>query len=339
MSVEWFIPVVVGLVSLLGTAWLAHFLRRRGMMDTPNARSSHKVPTPRGGGIAPMGALFLGLVALSLLGRVALTPMFFAAWAMVIGVGFFDDKRNLSARIRMAVHLCAAVLVVIDTGPLAFIPLPEPIYRPCAYLAYPVTFLWLVGVLNLYNFLDGIDGFAGTQAVWVGLGVAIIFGNSLVGVCIVAAALGFLAHNWHPAKIFMGDVGSASFGFFFACLPFYLRPGAAAEGVFVMAMLLWFFLADGTFTIGRRLLRGEKIWQAHRSHLYQRLTIAGRPHHVVVLLVALFQSVLFAMVLWVGLDLSRKAWLVVGLASALFVVYWAWVVRAEKRDEPLLADG
>lgn len=339
MSVEWLIPVVVGLVSLLGTAWLCRFLRQRGMIDTPNARSSHQVPTPRGGGIAPMGALFLGLVVLSLLGRVALTSMFYVAWALVIGVGFFDDKLNLSARIRMTVHLAAAVLVVIDAGPLAFIPLPEPMYRPCAYLAYPITFVWLVGVLNLYNFLDGIDGFAGTQAVWVGLGVAIFFGEPLVGICIVAAALGFLAHNWHPAKIFMGDVGSASFGFFFASLPFYLQPGTVAEAVFVMAMLLWFFLADGTFTILRRLSRGEKIWQAHRSHLYQRLTIAGWPHHGVVLLVALFQSALFATVHWVGLDLSRKAWLVVAVASVLFLVYWAWVVRAEKRDQPLPAEG
>ncbi|CAM2007388.1 MraY family glycosyltransferase [Acanthopleuribacter pedis] len=337
MSVEWIIPFAVGIVSLLGTGWLAHFLRRRGMMDNPNERSSHKIPTPRGGGLAPVCALFLGLGAASTAGTTNLTPMFFAAWAMVIAVGLIDDKLDLSAKIRMAVHVGAAVLVVINCGPMNFIPLPAPIYRDFQWFAYPMTFLWLIGVLNLYNFLDGIDGFAGTQALWVGLGVALILGQPMIGACIAAAALGFLVHNWHPAKIFMGDVGSASLGFLFACLPFYLRPTMVAESIFVMAMLLWFFLADGTFTILRRLSKGEKIWQAHRSHLYQRLTIAGRSHGQVVLLVAMLQAALFAVLVWSGLSLDTHAWLVAVTALGLFGIYWAWVVREEKSQDTVPA--
>ncbi len=210
------------------------------------------------------------------------------ACAAIVALGAVEDLAGeLSPGIRLAIQLAAASGVVWALGPISRLPLPSPLDVPLGLFAWPVTLTWVVGVTNIFNFLDGIDGYAGFQGVVAGAAMAFVGFGWVAGVGLVAAAacVGFLVHNWHPARIFMGDVGSVVLGFLFAVLPLGLG-GKSHLGVFVMGMALWFFLADGTFTILRRLGHREKVWRPHRSHLYQRLTIAGWSHSKVVSTVA-----------------------------------------------------
>jgi UDP-N-acetylmuramyl pentapeptide phosphotransferase/UDP-N-acetylglucosamine-1-phosphate transferase len=203
-----------------------------------------------------------------------------------------------------------------------------------ATLAVPVSLLWIVGVLNLYNFLDGIDGFAGLQAVVAGLGIA-LWGHgdiAVVGFAIAGACAGFLLHNWHPAKIFMGDVGSGTLGFMLAALPFQLTPASRGDAMFVVAMCLWFFLSDGCFTIMRRLSRGEKIWEAHRSHLYQRLVKTGLRHDRVTLHVIGAAAVLSALAVVAARSGGVSSrWSVFAAAGASFFAYYCWTWARERQ--------
>ncbi|MCX6038443.1 MAG: glycosyl transferase, partial [Chloroflexi bacterium] len=154
------------------------------------------------------------------------------------------------------------------------------------WLGLAITFLWIVGLINAYNFMDGIDGIAGGQAVVAGLGWIVLgwLGNQTLvvalGLLLAASSLGFLGYNWPPAKIFMGDVGSAFLGYTFAVLPVVAvqrDPRFALAGV----LLVWPFVFDAAFTFLRRLLHRENVFTAHRSHLYQRLVATGFSHKTV----------------------------------------------------------
>jgi UDP-N-acetylmuramyl pentapeptide phosphotransferase/UDP-N-acetylglucosamine-1-phosphate transferase len=151
---------------------------------------------------------------------------------------------------------------------------------------------WIVGLTNAYNFMDGIDGIAGGQAVVAGLGWAYLGAAvdapaiEAVAWAVALSSAAFLAHNWSPARIFLGDVGSGFLGYTFAALPFLARVAPAADGPglripVAAALVVWPFVADAGYTFGRRLLRGENVFSAHRSHLYQRLVIAGWSHAAV----------------------------------------------------------
>jgi Fuc2NAc and GlcNAc transferase len=180
------------------------------------------------------------------------------------------------------------VLVIYQTGDMKSLPFPAPLNIELGWFGYIFTGIWIISVINFFNFLDGIDGFSGSQAMVAGIGlvaICLLDESGTVAVCIAGAAFGFLLFNWHPAKIFMGDVGSVSLGFIFATLPFYSSNASAEIVVFSTAIFLWFFLADGAFTLIRRALNKERVWEAHRSHLYQRLNKAGWKHDKIVLLV------------------------------------------------------
>jgi Fuc2NAc and GlcNAc transferase len=256
-------------------------LRKSGVLDIPNARSSHLAPTPRGGGIGIVAGLAGGLVVASLLGFRPPGLELLLGIALIAAIGFIDDRfGGLSVSLRLIAQFAAAGLVIWRAGPLDRFPLPQPFNFELSLFAIPLSLVWIVGVLNLYNFLDGIDGFAGLQGVVAGLGIA-VWGQgdvAAIGLALAGACAGFLPHNWHPAKIFMGDVGSGTIGFVLAAMPFQSVPALRGDGVFVVAMCLWFFLSDGVFTILRRLTHGQRVWEAHRSHLYQRLVQAGLSH-------------------------------------------------------------
>jgi UDP-N-acetylmuramyl pentapeptide phosphotransferase/UDP-N-acetylglucosamine-1-phosphate transferase len=188
-----------------------------------------------------------------------------------------------------------------------------------------LTWLWLVGVTNLFNFLDGIDGYAGWQAVvgcagaaGMGLGPAMSAAAAAAG----GAAAGFLWQNWHPARIFLGDVGSTALGFFLAACPLAAPPERRAEAVFAMAMLLWFFLSDGAYTLVKRLARGERIWTPHRNHLYQQLARRLGRHDAVVKRVGAAGTLLGAAAVGAyHLRDPRLEWAVMAVAAAAFAVY------------------
>jgi UDP-N-acetylmuramyl pentapeptide phosphotransferase/UDP-N-acetylglucosamine-1-phosphate transferase len=253
---------------------------RLGWLDRPNERSSHTAVTPRGGGLAIVVAVLVALVL------TASTPGDAAPWligaALVLAaVGLWDDRSSLPAAVRLAAQFATALATVSILGGLDRLPLPSPLDLPLPIGGGVLAVLWIVSVVNFYNFLDGIDGLAAAQGMITGIGVALAAWDpfaTLMSAALAGGCAGFLAFNWSPAKVFLGDVGSAFLGFTFAALPLVAAPDDRAKAVLFTGVSLWLFLADATWTLLRRLARGVPVHHAHREHLYQRLVISGWTH-------------------------------------------------------------
>ena len=289
---------MVGLLGLVGLVFLSSFgltrllcspASRLYLLDHPNERSLHVSPLPRTGGLAILGSVLLGIVASLAVGTGSALQTDATLWilgmALLIGaVSFWDDRAGLSPALRLGVHALAAAGVVWGAGlTVNTIAVPFIGSLPLGWLTTPVTILFLMWMANLYNFMDGMDGFAGGMTVlgygflgflaWRGghhhlMALALLIGT---------AASGFLFYNLPPARIFMGDVGSIPLGFIAAALAVM----GTRDGLFdIWVPLLIFspFAMDATVTLFRRLLRGEKVWRAHREHYYQRLVLAGWGH-------------------------------------------------------------
>lgn len=285
------------LVSILLSAVSVYLIRVRpswfGSVDVPNERSSHSTPTPRGGGL---GVLLTCLVLWTLL---AIFGLFQSAQAFVIVaavtgavvafVGWRDDRSSLSAKVRLGIYAVACAVAVAFTAVFYRLALPLLGVIELGWAAaFLLTFVWVLGFLNIFNFMDGIDGLAGGQAaIAAGFWASILLLNGQLELAVFAlivsgATLGFLWHNNPPAKIFMGDVGSAFLGFTLAIIPVmaYGLSGDAKYPV-VGVMLVAPFVLDGASTIIRRALKRENILKPHRTHLYQRLVITGLTHQTV----------------------------------------------------------
>ena len=268
------------------TPMLAAWARRRRYLDIPNARSSHLVATPRIGGAALVLGVLVGVGVLHVVGGgLGARALIVVGGAVLVAVlGLVDDFRQLPALVRLPVQLLIAALVVGIAGPL-----PWPWLHDGGAVANVVTVLWIVAVTNAYNFMDGIDGIAGGQALvagiaWTIVGLSLASSDaSALGLVLAAAACGFLPYNWQPARVFMGDAGSGFLGFAFAALPL-LVPAGQGLAIWAAVIVLWAFLFDTGSTLIRRALRGENILTAHKSHLYQRLVQTGRSHAYVSLL-------------------------------------------------------
>ncbi len=284
------VAVTVFALSAGGVELIRRWAERSRVLDLPGERSSHTAPTPRGGGLAIVLVTVLAAAVIVLAGRrpSGLAPIWLAVGvAIVAGVSWLDDLRSLPTVVRLAAHVAAAGVAIAGLGWLERVDVPlAPVVLLGGGVGVAVTVIWVVGLTNAYNFMDGIDGIAGGQAVVAGLGWFALGGEPAIrvlGVIIAAASVGFLVHNWQPARIFMGDVGSAFLGYAFAVIPLaasHRDPRLAFAGV----LLVWPFVFDTTFTLLRRLRRGENVFVAHRSHLYQRLVIAGWQHRTVSLL-------------------------------------------------------
>jgi UDP-N-acetylmuramyl pentapeptide phosphotransferase/UDP-N-acetylglucosamine-1-phosphate transferase len=297
---------------------------RWGWLDRPNVRSSHQKVTPRGGGL---GILAGTLVAVGSIGRDVLEPSgltILAGGVTLALVGLWDDRFGLTPWTRLAFHVVAALAVAAGTEGIERFPLPKPLDVPLGIFALPVAMVWIVAVVNFYNFIDGIDGLAGAQAVVTGAGIAIAAWHpsaSITGAALAGGAAGFLLFNWSPARIFLGDIGSGYLGFMFATLPFLAPAESRSPAILFVAMSLWLFLADATWTLLRRLIRGERWYEPHREHLYQRLIATGWSHARVTSLIAIGSAVLTALA-WMawkipGLEVPGQSWGWVALAVAL----------------------
>lgn len=289
---------LAALVAWAGLFYLRRVAPRVGLVDIPNHRSLHATPTPRGGGlIIPLCLLPVWLL-LALrspeIGTRAAMVLFFCGM-LIAGVGLRDDVAGLSARIRFLAQLLAAGAVLAVGEALPGIPLSTGLYLPLGPAGFVLSMVWIVGLTNAYNFMDGSDGIAGLQALWAGLGWAaagLILGVVplvAIGAVLAGASAGFLLHNWQPARIFMGDVGSLFIGFILAALPVLVPPGMrqptgveARSTLYLAAFLfVWPFVLDAGYTFLRRLRNRENVFAAHRSHLYQRLALTGLSHAAV----------------------------------------------------------
>lgn len=329
--------------SYLAVGWLARWARRHAL-DLPNERSSHAVPTPRGGGAVIAGLALIGVAPLLLLAEVPVPWLQLLGYAVgaaaIAAVSWLDDLHTLPYRTRLSIHILGAVLALVALGFWRQVALPALGPVRIGWLGLPLAFLWLVGLTNAYNFMDGIDGLAGTQALLAGLGwvaIGLFVGNPLVaslGALVAGSSLGFLGHNWPPARIFMGDVGSAFLGYTFAVLPLFAAQATdervAAKTAVAGLLLVWPFVFDSGFTFIGRLRRRENVFAAHRSHLYQRLVIAGRSHLAVTCLYGALDLVGLALaLLWLsGSPLGDV--LIVTVIPALCLGLWLFVVREER---------
>jgi len=286
-------------MSAVGTRVVLGHLRARDILDHPNERSSHAVPTPRGGGIAVLAAVLPIWALIAIFGPGSSHNAFLPISAALVlaFVSWRDDIGGLSARARFAVHIGAVavgLMAFLSRGPIFPLLLPLWLDRLAAGFAW----LWF---LNLFNFMDGIDGITGAETAAIGIGAGIVAllipadVDALYGLSIAAAALGFLLWNWHPAKIFMGDVGSVPLGYLLG----WLLLDLASHGAWAPALILpLYYLADATLTLLSRLARGERIWQAHREHFYQRAVRGGLSHARVVQAILLADVILIGLAYW-----------------------------------------
>ena len=303
------------------TAYLTGLLRRYALatrlIDIPNARSSHIAPTPRGGGLSIVLVFLLGLPVLSSMDLLAPEVMwaFFGAGAWVALVGFLDDHGHIPARWRLLAHFAGAAWGLYWLNGLPALTFSFP---GSGLLAHAIELGWfgqvlvifyLVWLLNLYNFMDGIDGLASIEAITVCLGGALLYlsgsetsGQWAVPVLLAMTVTGFLLWNFPPARIFMGDAGS---GFLGIVLGLFSIQSAwiAPQFFWSWLILLGVFIVDATWTLMRRLFRAEKIYEAHRSHAYQYASRYYGSHKTVSLAIgAINVCWLTPMALWVGLS-------------------------------------
>lgn len=287
----WYVLPAIMILSLLLTAVLRRYALRRSIIDIPNARSSHSVPTPRGGGVAIVIAFLLALVLLGVFG-IEVWPIltaYLGAGTLIALIGFMDDHGHIAARWRLLGHFLAAAWALFWLGGMP----------PVSTFGLSIDFGWIGGVLatfylvwmlNLYNFMDGIDGIASLEAICSCLGLCLIYW--LVGqtsaiwapLLLAMAVGGFLFWNFPPARIFMGDAGSGFLGIILGCLSIQAA-WAGSEYFFAWLIMLGVFVVDATFTLTRRLVRGDKVYEAHRSHAYQFASRAYGSHKRVTLAV------------------------------------------------------
>lgn len=271
------VSIATLILSFIASAALTfrfiRYARAHGIEDLPNARSSHKTPTPRGGGLAIAAVSLIGWCALWGLGLLETHSALalIVSSGLIATVGWVDDRRGLSAQVRLSVHLVAGLL-------FSFWGLGQPLV-----LAAFSTF-FLIWLTNIYNFMDGIDGIAAGEAVTVGMFltlICILSGSTGIGLefgILAAASLGFLIHNWQPAEIFMGDVGSGFLGFSFGALCLLGSQSLKIFPLSVPLILLGVFIVDSGITLLRRTLRLQKVWHAHREHAYQHAVQNGHSH-------------------------------------------------------------
>jgi Fuc2NAc and GlcNAc transferase len=284
--------VVAGVVAALSflLAWFAtgfvrRYALRNAILDIPNVRSSHAAPTPRGGGLAIV-AVFMGaivLLACAGLLRLNVALVLIGAGGAVAATGYLDDRKTLPAGIRICVHILAAIVAVGLIGGIA----EETLRRLGLHGIWAGCLLALVALTwstNLFNFMDGIDGIAGSEAVFIaGAGALLNWryggdgGLTAAMLLLAAATLGFLVWNWPPAKIFMGDVGSGFLGFTLAVLGLAASRHGAIP-IEIWAILSGIFLVDATVTLLTRMIRRERWFEAHRLHAYQNLASRWRGH-------------------------------------------------------------
>jgi len=311
------VPALIGAVATATVAWIStatvlRLLQHREILDIPNQRSSHSQPTPRGGGIAIIFSIALAWVVGWMLGFIPGNwwPVLVAMLTLAL-VSWVDDLRSLPVWLRLITHIVAvaASVSLLGDNQLVFQGLLPPWLD---HIAAGIALLWFI---NLYNFMDGIDGITSVETIAIGGGLfgAALFADwnhpvPMLALVVAAAAAGFAPWNWNPARIFAGDVGSIGVGYLLGWL---LLVTAAVEGLWFVALILPLYcLADATTTLLRRAMRGERIWEAHSSHFYQRAARRFNSHAQVSFAIA-----------------ETNAWLVAAsIASVTMIEPWLMVI-------------
>lgn len=281
---------VTFLISASLTQHLSHPQTALPLVDQPNARSLHNRPIPVSGGIAILAALALSLLCACFFYMPVQPLLWLCLSGLLIAViSLLDDWRQVAVVYRLFIHFLAALLLLWQGQLwLTALTLPGLMWIAPQELLMFISLLFVVWMVNLYNFMDGMDGFAGGMTLF-GFGTLAIFGAlggqfifMLVNLLIISAVAGFLVFNFPPARIFMGDVGASTLGFLAAALSLWGQQLAIVP-LWIALLLFSPFIVDATVTLLRRLFQGEKIWLAHKTHYYQRLVQLGWGHRRTVL--------------------------------------------------------
>ncbi len=295
---------MVLIASYASTGCLRKYALRHGLLDTPGPRHLHSIPTPHGGGLAIAGTFMIGMVVLLIIDVVPadLFAALVGGGFAVAMVGFWDDHHSASPSLRIAVHFAAGGWALYWLRGLPPVPLGDFSLElgSIGLIIGAVAVAWL---LNLYNFMDGIDGLAAAETITV-TGAACLMlivsqtdqGLLALGV-LTASTLGFLPWNWPPARIFMGDVGSGFLGFALAIIALHTAH-AGTVNIWAWAILLGVFIVDATVTLLRRMMRGDCWYEPHRSHAYQHAAVRLCSHRLVTCLVAAINLLWLAPLAW-----------------------------------------
>jgi Fuc2NAc and GlcNAc transferase len=330
-SLIWIVASAFG-VSLVATALMLRYALRENLLDVPNARSSHVLPTPRGGGLAIVFAFFLALIETAIVTKFngRLLSALLVGGGAIGSIGFVDDHRSVPVALRLSVHVLAALFVALLLGGI-----PEAAMVSWGlngdYVAIAIAVVALVWVTNLFNFMDGIDGIAGTEVAFISIAGAWLNwqagGDSTLTaatLCLAAASAGFLCWNWPPARIFMGDVGSGFIGFAIAVLGLTI----SQQGTFpveVWLILGGVFVVDASVTLIRRLFRGDRWFEAHRTHAYQYLAQRWKSHLAVTLSVAAINFIWLLPWAWLATrNPTHALWFLTAALSPLVVLALAF---------------
>ena len=331
---------VASLVLSAAGVWCSIRLAHRvGAIDVPNERSSHAIPTPRMGGVPMVAAVLLpfGSWALLAAGEIfyvkGLPQTLIFALAMSV-LGFWDDLSRLSPLLRFLVQFaCATLLLLTFTSAFPTVPVPGAVIPKVVFVL--VGAFWVVWTLNLYNFMDGIDGLAGGEGAVASSFFFLLFarygesGWAVANLFVAAASMGFLVHNWPPARVFMGDAGSAFLGAFYG-MQAVVAPLTTSVPFPVLVLPFFNFILDTTVTLFRRIWQGEKWYMAHRSHFYQRMTNLGMSHQKVTILELLTVAASCAAATgYLGFDFPGRVFVVIAVLSG-FIAGGIWVMRKER---------
>lgn len=335
------ISVMAFVLAAASTWTVGRYSAKLGLVDEPNARSLHQRVTPRSGGIGVLTGAAAGLLVYWFGADVEVVAAAFWLTGAALGVALIslvDDLRSISPLQRLVVHLAASAAPVMTGLTVSSLQLPG------AGLDWP----WLVGAgftilfvgwfINLYNFMDGMDGFAGGMTLF-GFGTYAVLGVlhgdqgfAAASLAISMGALGFLVFNFPPARIFLGDVGSASLGFLAAVFALWADRSEIAP-LWVSIMLFGPFVLDATVTLIRRMANGEKVWEAHRSHYYQRLVQCGWSHRRTVLMEYGLMMLAAASALAVDHLTPAQQWCLIAVWLGTYGLLAAWVHRFQHEAE------
>ncbi len=320
-----FLYLISFVSSLILTFLVRKMALKNNIIDKPNERSSHTVPTPRGGGLAIVVVWFIGLI-LSYLNNYVGKELFFAlASGFILAlVSFLDDLFDLSPKVRLLAQALSAFGALYFLGGVQLFPGDNSILYVFGNLIFFVGIIWFI---NLYNFLDGIDAYAAQEAIVVSIGLIIFVGTPMLGI-LIASVSGFLVWNWPKAKIFMGDVGSTQLGFIIVVLGLYHHQSGEMELWYWLALtaLFWF---DASITLWRRWRNKEKLSQAHKKHAYQRIVQSGFSHQKTSLF-AILLNLLFIAIIYLN-HLFLPTLSVISLFLVIIICSFVYVLIERKK--------
>lgn len=274
--------IVLAFTSFLGILIYKHIAIKKNIIDIPNERSSHSIPTPRGAGIVVAFLWYLLLCYMYFIEKIINTSLFYSLLGgfFISLIGIVDDIWNISPKVRLFVQIFVAAWSLYFLGGLKVVDLGFYSIESI-WILTPLAFVMVIWFINIFNFLDGIDGYLGTEGIIIFSFVGLFYSDSL-SLSMVAILMGFLIHNWPKAKVFMGDVGSTLLGFTVAVYALYYQ-NTGRSSIIIWIMLSSLFWFDATLTLFRRLRNNEKIMVAHKKHAYQRIVQAGFSHQKTVL--------------------------------------------------------